>query len=308
MQDTAVKPINVQPGLLSVPNEEDGVSGFAAHSKTFNLMQTMFEEPPEKRPKEDDEEAPKELSKEEDPAWFQSHDKWWQFAPVSLFFFGHENPIRLFCIKIITHRYFENTILFLILANSLLLGIYNYLDPENTTTRNKVITGTEPVFIAAFTLECVLKVIGMGFFYDTGSYLDDSWNWLDFMVVISSLLTEIPQLKSISSMRTLRLMRPLRSLTTLPSMRLLIATLLASVAQLGGVMVLAVFFFLIFAILGVSLWSGAIYKRCYVTDTPVDGDWVVDIEDTSLCDDNVRTCAANRYCGSLAVASRDPNM
>jgi hypothetical protein len=157
-------------------------------------------------------------------------------------------------------------------------------------------------------VECVLKVTGMGFCYDTGSYLDDTWNWLDFLVVISSLLTEIPQLKSISSMRTLRLMRPLRSLTTMPSMRLLIATLLASVAQLGGVMVLAVFFFLIFAILGVSLWSGAIYQRCYFTDTPVGGDWIVDAEDTTLCEETVRTCPVNRYCGSLAAASRDPDL
>lgn len=221
MQETAVKPINLNPGQI-----EDGPF---QTNKTFNLMQTMFEEPPEKGPEV--EEEVKELTKEEDPAWFQGiHGKWWQFSPVSLCVFSHENRFRLIVIKIITHRYFENTILFLILANSLLLGIYDYLDPDNTSKRNKIITGTEPVFIVAFTLECVLKVIGMGFCYDTGSYLDDSWNWLDFLVVISSLLTEIPQLKSISSMRTLRLMRPLRSLTTMPSMRLLIATLLASVA------------------------------------------------------------------------------
>ena len=66
----------------------------------------------------------------------------------------------------------------------------------------------------------------MGFIIDKGSYLRDPWNWLDFMVVISSLLTEIPAMKSFSGMRTFRLMRPLRSLTTMPSMRILISTLL----------------------------------------------------------------------------------
>ena len=65
---------------------------------------------------------------------------------------------------------------------------------------------------------------------DPGTYLRESWNILDFIVVISSLLTEIPQMKSVSGMRTLRLMRPLRSLTTMPSMRSLIQTLLGSVS------------------------------------------------------------------------------
>jgi hypothetical protein len=88
----------------------------------------------------------------------------------------------------------------------------------------------EPVFVWAFTIEFAFKVIGMGFFLDEGSYLRDAWNWLDFVVVLSSLLTEIPQMKSVSGMRTFRLMRPLRSLTTMPSMKILISTLLASVA------------------------------------------------------------------------------
>ena len=66
----------------------------------------------------------------------------------------------------------------------------------------------------------------MGFIIGNGTYLKDPWNWLDFLVVVSSLLTEIPAMKSFSGMRTFRLMRPLRSLTTLPSMKILIKTLL----------------------------------------------------------------------------------
>ena len=144
----------------------------------------------------------------------------------------------------------------------------------------------------------------MGFIMDDGSYLRDTWNWLDFIVVVSSLLTEIPSMKSVSSMRTFRLMRPLRTLTTMPSMKILISTLLASVAQLGSVMVLALFFFTIFAILGVSLWSGKIYQRCRMSEFPVNGDWETDPMDTSLCSEH-RDCSPNRYCGSLAVARRN---
>ena len=104
-------------------------------------------------------------------------------------------------------------------------------------------------------------------------------------------------------MRTFRLMRPLRSLTTMPSMKILISTLLASVAQLGGVLVLALFFFTIFAILGISLWIGSIHRRCRLTQFPVDGDWVADPELTTLCS-AYNVCPTNRWCGSLREAHR----
>lgn len=86
-------------------------------------------------------------------------------------------------------------------------------------------------------------------------------------------------------------------------MKKLVSTLLSSVAQLGGVLILAIFFFTIFAILGVSLWSGKIYYRCRLSEFPVNGDWEVDQTDTALCSE-VRPCNINRYCGSLADAER----
>lgn len=186
-------------------------------------------------------------------------------------------------IKIITHPRFDKIVVFFIMVNSLLLGMKDYKDELNCTSINKFVESFEPFFMWSFLIECGLKIIGMGFILDLGSYLRNPWNWLDFIVVLSSLLTEIPQLKSISSMRTIRLLRPLRTLTTMPSMKILIGTLIASVTQLGGVLLLAIFFFTIFAILGVSLWSGAINKRCRLTEFPENGDWVIDESDPLLC-------------------------
>ena len=115
----------------------------------------------------------------------------------------------------------------IIILNSLFLGMIDYQDEFGGI--NNFINETEIYFNVAFFIECTLKVIGMGFVMDPGSYLRDAWNWLDFMVVVSSLLTEIPQMKSVSGLRTFRLMRPLRSLTTMPTMKVLIGTLLESV-------------------------------------------------------------------------------
>ena len=130
------------------------------------------------------------------------------------------------------HPNFDNTIIALIILNSLLLGCINYeqvntnVPLEKQDYMNKFVNKSEVYFVVAFGIECMSKIIGMGFIVDKGSYLRDPWNWLDFMVVISSLLTEIPAMKSFSGMRTFRLMRPLRSLTTMPSMKILISTLL----------------------------------------------------------------------------------
>ena len=143
---------------------------------------------------------------------------------------AHGNPVRSGIVWIITHKMFDQVIVCLILVNSLLLGIKDYTDVENTSSINQFVEMCEPFFSLSFSIECVLKILGMGFILDPGSYLRDAWNWLDFIVVVSSLLTAIPQMTTVSGMRTFRLMRPLRSLTTMPSMKILISTLLASVA------------------------------------------------------------------------------
>jgi len=85
----------------------------------------------------------------------------------------------------------------------------------------------------------------------------------------------------------------------MPSMKLLIGTLLSSVKQLGGIMGLAMFFFMIFAILGVSLWDGKIHFRCYQTQWPMDnGTWPLVADDFDLCSEGIRDCPAGTFCNS----------
>lgn len=144
-----------------------------------------------------------------------------------------------------------------------------------------------------------MKIVGTGLLIGEETYLSDPWNWIDLLVVISGLLSSVPQMANVSGLRTFRLFRPLRSLSTLPNIRILIGTLLASVSQLGGVLSLALFFFLIFAILGVNLFAGLTHYRCRVTETPIDGDWIPVEDDTRIC--GSRSCPTG-WCGSLIQA------
>lgn len=115
-----------------------------------------------------------------------------------------ENMIRKTCIWLVTNKYCDRFIILSILANSALLGIYDFsvvdiqLNPVSNGTqykngelvaayslRNTVAQTSETPFTVIFTVESAIRIIAMGFVIGKGSYLRDSWNLLDFAVVIS---------------------------------------------------------------------------------------------------------------------------
>jgi len=163
-----------------------------------------------------------------------------------------------------------------------MLAIFDYENPNKSSFRNDLVKYAEPFFIFAFTIEAILKIIAFGFVIDKNTYLRDPWNWLDFIVVVTSLLTLVPNMANVSVIRTFRLFRPLRSFTALPAMKSIIATMLKSLSKLSEIMIVAVIFFYIFSILGVSLWAGDTHYRCRETPHPIRGDWVAIAEDTRV--------------------------
>jgi hypothetical protein len=46
----------------------------------------------------------------------------------------------------------------------------------------------ELIFLILYTIEMALKIIGLGFILNKGSYLRDAWNVLDFVIVISAYI------------------------------------------------------------------------------------------------------------------------
>jgi hypothetical protein len=224
-----------------------------------------------------------------DDCTFFVHGKYIKYSNRSLGMLDNKNKFRIFLVWLINHKWFENFIILLILVNSLLLGAKDYTDYDNVTPVNRFVESCEPFFTYMFLMECVSKILGMGFILGNKCYLNDAWNWLDFTVVVTSLLEFLPSMSNMSGLRTFRLFRPLRSLTTMPSMKLLIGTLFSSLSNLGGLMGLSLFFFMIFAILGVSLWHGRIHYRCYKGDGPILNEvsgkytWEIDESDERLC-------------------------
>ena len=89
-------------------------------------------------------------------------------------------------------------------------------------------------FSALFLVECTIKVVAYGFC----EYLSDSWNCLDFLVVLESLVSIIFEYGgldfdlNLSILRVLRVLRPLRSVNKFPMLKNIINASLSSMALL----------------------------------------------------------------------------
>ena len=108
----------------------------------------------------------------------------------------------------------------LIAFSSVKLAMESYFRDEPPGSTVIVVSERmDAAFNHCFTLECVLKVVALGFAMDEGSYLRDSWNKLDFFIVVTSNIdmmltnTDIPALKVL---RMLRMIRPLRVISHNP--------------------------------------------------------------------------------------------
>jgi len=113
----------------------------------------------------------------------------------------------------------------------------------------------------------------MGFIVDEGSYLREPWNWLDFTVVMTSIMSKFGNISNISALRTFRLFRPLRSLNAIPAIKKLMVTVFDSAIALYNIFALGIFFYLIFSILAINLWNGNFHYLCRYTPIPIDGIW-----------------------------------
>lgn len=188
------------------------------------------------------------------------------------------NKIRQAFIRFVEWKGLQNIILTLVFINSIILGIVDYRyqgsnSSSNAPIGNRILSITEPFYAVLFTSEAVIKIVAQGFILSKKTYLRDPWNVLDFIVVVTSLLSFLPNVKGISILRAFRLFKPLRNLQQFPSMRLLMRTLMRSAERLQYMIIFYFFVMMIFAIIGVNLMQGITNQRCRLTRYPVDGDW-----------------------------------
>ena len=179
---------------------------------------------------------------------------------ISLCFFKADNTLRLKLQKIISLKLFSQLVIALIILNSIFLIF------ETIPKLEKIGKISNYIFTCLFTIEFLMKIIAYGFVLYENSYLRDPWNWLDFIVVITGLLSFFPSINAnLFALRTFRLISPLRSIHAFPNMKIFIITLINSLGDLGNIFFLTLFFFIIFGVTGLSLWSEILHYRCRTT-------------------------------------------
>lgn len=67
---------------------------------------------------------------------------------------------------------------------------------------------------------------------------------------------------------------------------------------------LALFFYIIFAVLGITIWNGHIHFRCYETPGPINGEWKY-VENGLICSKESNTCPEGYFCRSKFEAKND---
>lgn len=223
--------------------------------------------------------------------------------------------IVMACEQIIKHKMFETISIAIILLNCVTLAMEDPTQKEETEAD----LIWEYTFQGLYTVEMMFKIIGMGFFLNQGSYLRDPFNILDFVIIMSAYVTiaqpliesalgieeqvvaateEEEEGLSLSSLRAFRVLRPLRAVTSIKGLRILVQSVLTSLPRLKASIIVLGFFYIIFAIAGVNLFSGMLKQRCVNYETG--REFEAEDGEPYICGGG-NACPEGFFCGKMNV-------
>ncbi|NWU29135.1 CAC1S protein, partial [Dyaphorophyia castanea] len=186
-----------------------------------------------------------------------------------------KNPSQYKIWYVVTSSYFEYLMFFLILLNTICLGMQHY---NQSAEMNYVSDILNVAFTILFTLEMVLKLMA----FKAKGYFGDPWNVFDFLIVIGSIidviLSEIDTILapsgglyclgggcdgidddnsrvSITFFRLFRVMRLVKLLSRGEGVRTLLWTFIKSFQALPYVALLIVMLFFIYAVIGMQMFG-----------------------------------------------------
>ncbi|KAK2502308.1 hypothetical protein MC885_013208 [Smutsia gigantea] len=175
---------------------------------------------------------------------------------------------------VIAHKMFDHVVLVFIFLNCITIALERP-DIDPGSTERAFLSVSNYVFTAIFVAEMMVKVAALGLVSGEHAYLQSSWNVLDGLLVLVSLVDIVVALASAGGakilgilrvLRLLRTLRPLRVISRAPGLKLVVETLISSLRPIGNIVLICCAFFIIFGILGVQLFKGKFYY-CEGADT-----------------------------------------
>ncbi|XP_022252047.1 sodium channel protein 60E-like [Limulus polyphemus] len=167
-----------------------------------------------------------------------------------------QRQLLAYCYDISMSRRFELLVFLLILLNMTAMAFEHY---QQSHTMTLVLWGLNILFTATFTLEGIIKILGLGRHYFTVS-----WNVFDFFIALTSVIGVIFEeaLDSLGFSPTLlrvirlfRIGRVLRLIKAADGIRKLLFALVISLPALVNIGALLLLIMFIYAIIGMSLFS-----------------------------------------------------
>ncbi|XP_029428833.1 voltage-dependent L-type calcium channel subunit alpha-1S [Rhinatrema bivittatum] len=188
-----------------------------------------------------------------------------------------KNPYQYKIWYVVTSSYFEYLMFFLIMLNTVCLGMQHYKQSAEITHISDILNVT---FTVLFTIEMILKLMA----FKAKGYFGDPWNVFDFLIVVGSIidviLSEIDTLLassgglyclsggcspsadpedtariSITFFRLFRVMRLVKLLSRGEGVRTLLWTFIKSFQALPYVALLIVMLFFIYAVIGMQVFG-----------------------------------------------------
>ncbi|XP_032452139.1 voltage-gated sodium channel alpha subunit isoform X9 [Nasonia vitripennis] len=169
--------------------------------------------------------------------------------------------LRLKTFQLIENKYFETAVIIMILTSSLALALED-VHLQQRPILQDVLYYMDRIFTVIFFFEMLIKWLALGF----KKYFTNAWCWLDFIIVMVSLINFVASLcgaggiQAFKTMRTLRALRPLRAMSRMQGMRVVVNALVQAIPSIFNVLLVCLIFWLIFAIMGVQLFAGKYFK------------------------------------------------
>lgn len=162
--------------------------------------------------------------------------------------------------QLLSWRFFETTILTLIVINSVTLALET--NPAVMEAVGGWLLLADSILLSIFVVEILLRLM-----HDFRGFWRDPWRIFDFFVVVIALM---PTSGALSILRAFRILRVLRLVSAVPAMRRVVTGLLGAMPGMASIVFLIGLIFFVFSVISTKLfgpsfpeWFGTLGASAY---------------------------------------------
>jgi voltage-gated sodium channel len=139
----------------------------------------------------------------------------------------------------------ERVIMTLIIINAITLGLQT--SKTVMASYGPILELFDDIIVWVFVIEVTSRIV-----VHRTAFFKDPWSVFDFVVVAISI---IPASQTFSVLRALRILRALRLITAVPTLKAVVAGLLAALPGMGSIVLLIGLLYYVFAVIAVKLYG-----------------------------------------------------